>query len=123
MLLHFLVGLGAGVLSGFGIGGGSLLILWLTCVAGVPQFSAGGLNLLYFICCAPTALWSHIKNQLVEKRAALWCTVAGLPTSILAAFLAARVDTDWLRRGFGVLLLYIGLRELFCKTPKEKHTK
>ncbi|MCB6366283.1 sulfite exporter TauE/SafE family protein [Intestinibacillus massiliensis] len=118
MLLNFLVGLATGVLSGFGIGGGSLLILWLTGVAGVPQFRAGGLNLLYFICCAPTALLSHIKNKLVEWRAVLWCTAAGVPTSVLAAVLASWVDTDWLRRGFGVLLLYIGLRELFCKKPK-----
>ena len=118
MLLNFLVGLATGVLSGFGIGGGSLLILWLTGVAGVPQFRAGGLNLLYFICCAPTALLSHIKNKLVEWRAVLWCTAAGVPTSVLAAVLASWVDTDWLRRGFGVLLLYIVLRELFCKKPK-----
>ena len=121
MLLNFMVGLATGVLSGFGIGGGTLLILWLTCMIGIPQFSAGGLNLLYFIFCAPAALWSHIKNKLIEKRAALWCTVAGLPTSIGAAFLAAWVDTDWLRRGFGVLLLYIGLRELFCKSPKPEN--
>lgn len=118
-MLHFLVGLLTGVLSGFGIGGGSLLILWLTGVSGIPQLRAGGLNLLYFICCAPTALWSHIKNKLVEGRAVLWCTIAGVPTSILAALLAAWVDTAWLRRGFGALLLYIGLRELFCKKTEQ----
>lgn len=123
MKLNFLVGLATGVLSGFGIGGGSLLILWLTGVVGIPQFAAGGINLLYFICCAPAALVSHIKNKLIVKRAAIWCTVAGIPTSIAAAFLAAWVDTNWLRRGFGVLLLYIGIRELFCKTVPEEKAK
>lgn len=120
MLFDFLIGLATGVLSGFGIGGGSLLILWLTAVDGVPQFRAGGLNLVYFICCAPAALWSHIKNKLVAGKAVLWCTLAGVPTSVCAALLAARMDTDWLRRGFGLLLLYIGVRELFCKKQTEE---
>lgn len=115
MLIHFLIGLATGILSGFGIGGGSLLILWLTAVENMPQFRAGGLNLLYFICCAPAALFSHVKNKLVEGKAVLWCVLAGVPTSIVAALFAAGVDTDWLRRAFGLLLLYIGIRELFCK--------
>lgn len=119
MVFDGIVGVATGILSGFGIGGGSLLILWLTSVEGVSQFRAGGLNLLYFICCAPTALWSHIKNKLIEGKAVLWCTLCGVPTSVAAAFLAAQIDVQWLRRGFGLLLLYIGVRELFCK-PKKK---
>ena len=43
-----MVGLLTGVLSGCGIGGGSLLLLWLTLVQDMPQFTAGGINLLYF---------------------------------------------------------------------------
>ena len=46
-------GLLTGILSGFGIGGGSLLLLYLTLFAGVDQYQAGGINLLYFIACAP----------------------------------------------------------------------
>ena len=37
-ILEFLVGLVTGIISGFGIGGGSLLILYLTAVAGVNQY-------------------------------------------------------------------------------------
>ena len=64
MLLHFLIGLLTGVLSGFGIGGGSLLILYMTSFTEVNQYAAGGINLLYFLFCAPAALVSHIKNKL-----------------------------------------------------------
>ena len=79
-LLSVLAGLATGILSGFGIGGGSLLLLYLTLFAGVSQFAAAGINLLYFIACAPAALWSHIKNGLVEGRAAGWCVLAGVAT-------------------------------------------
>ena len=118
VLLSVLAGLATGILSGFGIGGGSLLLLYLTLFAGVGQFAAAGINLLYFIACAPAALWSHVKNGLVDGRAVKWCVLAGVLTSVAAAFLAARMDTDWLRRAFGVLLLYVGTKEIMAKGQK-----
>ena len=120
MLLPILAGLAAGILSGFGIGGGSLLMLYLTLAAGVPQQAAAGINLLYFVCCAPAALFSHIKNHLVEKQAVLWCALAGIPTSVAASFLAGAAGVPLLRRLFGVLLLYIGFKELCAKKQDTK---
>ena len=117
--LAVVVGIVTGVLSGFGIGGGSLLILYLTAVMGVGQYQAGGINLLYFLCCAPTALISHIRHRRVEWRAVLWCSLAGVGSSVAAAWLASVINTALLRRGFGVLLLYVGIRELFCKDQKK----
>lgn len=111
----FVVGAVTGVLSGFGIGGGSLLILWLTMMEGTAQYTAAGINLLYFLCCAPAALFSHIRHHLVDKRAAIWCAVAGCVTSPLASFAAGAIPMDWLRRLFGVLLLVLGVKELFAK--------
>ncbi len=116
--LGILVGLVTGVISGFGIGGGSLLIVYLTTFAAVEQYTASGINLLYFLCCAPTALIAHIRNRRVEWKAVIWCSVAGVVTSALAAWVASGMNTDLLRRLFGVLLLYIGVRELFCKSEK-----
>lgn len=113
-----LAGLLTGILSGFGIGGGSLLLLYLTLCAGMGQYEAGGVNLLYFIACAPAALWSHVKNGLVEGGAVKWCVLAGVLTSVAAAFFASRMDTDWLRRAFGVLLLYVGVKEIMAKGEK-----
>ncbi len=113
------VGLLTGILSGFGIGGGSLLILYLTAVVGIEQYAAGGINLLYFLCCAPTALISHIRCKRVEWKAVWWCSLPGIVTSLGAAWMGAAVHTDLLRRGFGVVLLYVGFRELFCKSEKK----
>ncbi len=109
------VGLLTGILSGFGIGGGSLLLLYLTLCAGVGQYQAGGVNLLYFLACAPAALASHRKNGLIERTAVRFCVPAGIATSVMAALLAARMDTGWLRRIFGVFLLYIGIKETFVR--------
>ena len=116
--LAIAVGLVTGIISGFGIGGGSLLIVYLTAFAAVDQYTAGGINLLYFLCCAPAALISHIKHRRVEWKAVLWCTLAGVVTCALSAFLSGMIHTDLLRRLFGGLLLYIGARELLIKPQK-----
>ena len=93
----FVVGLLTGVLSGCGIGGGSLLLLWLTLVQDMPQFTAGGINLLYFLACAPAALVSHLKNRLIDRGAVKFCVPFGAMTSLLASFAAAGTDTSLLR--------------------------
>nr|WP_297174365.1 TSUP family transporter [uncultured Agathobaculum sp.] len=122
-LIAVIAGLLTGVLSGFGIGGGSLLLLYLTLFAGFGQFAAGGINLLYFLACAPAALYAHVKNGLVQGKAVKWCAAAGVLTSVAAALLAARVDTDWLRRIFGVFLLYVGVKELTSRQKKPDKVK
>lgn len=119
-LLPILAGLAAGVLSGFGVGGGTLLILWLTLAAGMDQRQAGGVNLLYFTACAAPALWGHFKNKLVENRAALWAALAGVPACLAGAALANFLDTALLRRGFGLVLLWVGCRELFSRQGENK---
>lgn len=116
-----LVGLLTGILSGFGIGGGTLLLLWLTLVSGMGQREAGGVNLLYFVCCALPALWGHWKRGLIEKKAVKWAALCGVPACIAGACLAAAIDTTLLRRLFGVFLLVVGWRELTAK--KEKNSK
>lgn len=110
-LIGFLVGAATGVLSGCGVGGGTLLMLYLTWAAGVEQYQAGGINLMYFLTCAPPALVSHTRQGLVEWRGVLWCVLAGVPAALGAAALAGQLEVGLLRRCFGVLLLYVGVQE------------
>ena len=119
-MLAVAVGVLTGIISGFGIGGGTLLLLYLTAVAGVEQYAASGINLLYFLCCAPTALISHIRHKRVVWQAFIWCAVAGVITSIVAALVAPMLPTQLLRQLFGMLLLYVGCKELFFKSKKEE---
>lgn len=114
-IIAALAGAAAGVLSGFGVGGGSLLLIYMTSFAGVPQTLAQGVNLLYFLPAAATALPAHLKNGYVEKKALLPAIAAGLVCSALAAWAATALDVEVLRKCFGGFLILIGLRELFQK--------
>ncbi len=119
-LIAVIVGLITGVLSGMGIGGGTLLVLYLTAVLDTAQNTAAGINLLYFLGCAPSSLVFHIKERRVVWRAALWAMAGGVATALTTALLAPDPSPDWLRRVFGCLLLTIGLRECWQVFHVEK---
>lgn len=121
-LTALLAGTVTGILSAFGIGGGSLLLIYLTCFAGVSQHDAQGINLLYFLPAACASLPSHRKNGLLEKRVILPAILAGLFTAACTALLSNRLDTGLLRKLFGLFLLYVGLRELFHKDKNANKT-
>jgi len=120
LILAVLAGLLTGVLSGYGVGGGTLLMLYLVSVAGMEQAAAQGINLLYFIPCSATALVSHIKNGLVEKSVVIPAAIAGVITTPIAAFLATSIESDLLKKCFGVFLLAVGIHELFYHPEKKK---
>jgi uncharacterized membrane protein YfcA len=115
MVLAFLVGTAAGVLSGCGVGGGTLLLIYLTAFAGVGQVQAQGVNLAYFLPCSAAALYSHLKNKQVERTAFLPAAAAGCLCTLPAAWLATALDAAALRRIFGAFLIAVGLREMFRK--------
>ena len=114
-IIAALAGAVTGVLSGFGVGGGSLLLIYMTNFAGLAQNLAQGINLAYFLPTAATALPSPFKNGYVEKGALFPAVCAGLVCSALAAWAATALDVDVLRKCFGGFLIIIGLRELFRK--------
>ena len=114
-LLPLLAGAVTGVLSGFGVGGGSLLLVYMTVFAGMDQTAAQGVNLLYFLPAAGAALPAHFKHGLVERRALLPAIGAGLVGTGLAAWAATAIHPEVLRKWFGAFLLVVGAKELFRK--------
>lgn len=111
-LIAGLAGLICGIFSGLGIGGGTLLMVWMTAVMGIEQRVAQGINLLYFLPTAACALFFHIKNRLIRWRVVLPAILTGCLTAAGAAFLATGMDTELLRKLFGGFLLLVGVREL-----------
>ena len=101
-----LAGLVCGVLSGFGIGGGSLLMVWMTAVLSMEQKASQGVNLLYFLPCAACALIFHIKNRQIVWRAVWPAAAAGAVCAVGGALLAQQADAETLRKLFGGFLIH-----------------
>ena len=120
-LIACIAGLVCGVISGFGIGGGSILMVWLTAVCSIGQKTAQGINLLYFLPTAGAALILHTKNRQVEWKAVLPAALCGCAAAGLLSWLAVRMEGELLRKIFGGFLIIIGLSELF-KKPKNNRS-
>ena len=61
-VIALLAGGATGILSAFGIGGGSLLLIYLTSFAALDQHQAQGINLLYFLPAAAAALQQEVTH-------------------------------------------------------------
>lgn len=114
----FVVGAATGVLSGFGVGGGTLLLVYLTAVLGMEQQLAQGINLLYFLPAAALALPNHWKNGYIEKKALLPAIGAGLLCAGAAAWVAAGMETGLLRKCFGGFLIIVGVGQFFSRNEE-----
>lgn len=115
-----LVGTVLGFLSGLGIGGGSLLILWLTLVLDMPQETARIINLLFFLPSAFISCLFRWKQGSLNLFKILPAIIAGCLGALLFAQLGINLDTKLLKKLFGWLLIITGIRELTFKDSKEK---
>lgn len=112
------VGTVLGFLAGLGVGGGSLLILWLTLVLDMPQESARILNLLFFLPSAVIACLFRWKQKSLPIGKIWPAIAAGCAGAFLASGFGASMDTTWLKKLFGGLLIATGIRELLYKPQK-----
>ena len=108
-----------GIISGFGIGGGSLLMVWMTAAVALDQRVAQGINLLYFIPTSIGALIFHIKNKMICWNAVLPAALFGCGTAVLFAWIANMIDVCFLRKLFGLFLCFIGGKEVLSKTKRK----
>ena len=95
----------AGILAAWGVGGGTLLLLVMTLLLGIPSATAQSINLLFFLPCAAVALFYHRKNGYLKPQLLRLLIPLGVAAAIAATFLSGLLNTDFLRRPFGLLLL------------------
>ena len=120
-MIEAVVGLLTGVIASMGLGGGFILVVWLTVFAEVEQKAAQGINLLFFLPIAFISLIIHIKNGLVNKTLVKKLALGGILGAVIGTFGAMWIDNSLLRKLFAVFLLVFGLKELFSRNP-EKNT-
>ena len=105
IVLPLLAGVGCGVLSAWGVGGGTLLLLVMTLFFGVDQAAAQGVNLLYFLPTAAMGLIWHRQNGLLDKALLRRTVPWALVTAAAGAWAATALDVTLPRRPFGLFLL------------------
>ena len=115
VIFTIIISLLCGIVSAMGIGGGAILLIYMTLIASVPQLTAQYINLIYFVPTAAMALIWHIRAGNVNIKYGVIATAFGIGGVFLGAYIALAVDEMILRRFFGVFLLYIGVTQIIKK--------
>lgn len=119
-LLPLLCGLGTGIFSAWGVGGGTLLLLVMTLFLGVDQRTAQGINLLFFLPTAASALYCHAKNGYLDKPTLKASVPVAVAAALVGAWIATGLDVEVLRKPFGIYLLFSGVSLLWPGKQKKE---
>jgi uncharacterized membrane protein YfcA len=115
-----IIGVLLGFLAGLGVGGGSLLILWLTLVLGIDSETARAINLMFFITAAGSVSFFRWRQGVLQIRVIMPAVITGCIAAAAFSFLSRWIDQTLVKQLFGVLLLITGLRELFYRPRKAR---
>lgn len=119
-MIIILISVISGIISGMGIGGGTILIPALTIFLKTEQHIAQSVNLLSFIPTATVAIISHLRQGNIEKKITIKLILYGILGAIIGSYFAVKLPGNVLRRLFGGFLLVMGLYEVCSKKKCKK---
>lgn len=112
-MAEILMGIVAGIVSGTGMGGGTILIFLLTFILGIEQHTAQATNLIFFIPTSIVAIIVNLKNKNIDLKLAVIITVMGILGAIIGANISLNTDVNILRKSFGIFLASIAINEIY----------
>ncbi len=116
IFILILSGFLSGIFGSLGVGGGGVLIAFLTFFLEFSYKSAAGLNLLSFI---PIALFSviiYIKQNKVDLKKAFLMIVSGLVGAPIGVILNSVIDTSIISKILGAFFIAISIKSLFFES-------
>ena len=111
-----LAGLMSGVIGGMGLGGGAVLIIYLTVFKHVEQLKAQGINLLFFIPIATLAVIIYAFKKQIKWSATIPLAIGGVLGAVGGFFLTDIIGGNFTAKLFGGFLILLGIKELFFKS-------
>lgn len=111
LLLNFLVAACLAFLSGSGVGGGSLLLLWLTAFCKFSPDTARTINLLFFLPTAAIATWIRIRKCVLNYHDVIPAAIAGCIAACIFTIISRSWNDRILQKLFGAFLLITGIQE------------
>ena len=110
---EIIIGIVSGIVSGTGMGGGTILIFLLTFMCGIEQHIAQATNLLFFIPSALVCIILNTKRKLINFKNAMFFIVFGVIGAVCGAVVSRDMPVTKLRKLFGVFLLFISAYEIY----------
>lgn len=111
--MGFIIPLLISALMGMGVGGGGLLIIYLTLFLATPQLVAQGTNLLLFITSGIGSLFFHFKKRKIVIWQIALGILFGALGSLLSTLCLSQIDPKYARICLGALLIISGVMSLY----------
>ena len=108
-----------GFVASLGLGGGMVLIIYLTIFSGMAQLEAQGINLIFFIPIALISIILHTKSKLIIWKKILPSIITGAILALLFSFIANMLGSEILSKIFSIFIIIIGIKELIKKSDKQ----
>ena len=104
-------------------GGGTILILCLSIFLGIDQKIAQATNLIFFIPTSIAAIYVNVKEKKINFKVAKIIIFWGIIGAIIGAIIAKNIQTNWLKKSFGIFLALIALHEIYVLVKMYKNKK
>ena len=111
--MEVLIGLASGIVSGIGMGGGTILIFLLSNVMNVNQHIAQATNLIFFIPTSIVAIIVNMKNKNIDIKLASLVSFFGILGAIIGANIAIYMEVKIIKKWFGIFLAIIAINEIY----------
>lgn len=108
-------GFAAGVLASMGMGGGTVLLLYLRLFTQTDQLTSQGMNLLFFIPSGILSIIIYLKKGLIKFKKILPVVLLGALGAIIGVIITNFISPDIIGKGFAVLLIIMGIKEILRK--------
>ena len=105
--------LSRGIVSGTGMGGGTILILILSFFMGIEQHVAQATNIVFFIPTSIVAIIVNLKQKLIDIKTGIVLIVAGIVGAVAGSILAQKINPTNLKKYFGFFLAIIAIYEIY----------
>ena len=122
-MFEIVIGVISGIVSGTGMGGGTILIFLLTFFCGIEQHIAQATNLIYFIPTAISAIIVNYKNKNIDVKLATYISGCGIIGAIIGSIISVNIQVGTLRKLFGIFLIFIAIHEIYTLWKEAKKTK
>ena len=122
-MTEVLIGIISGIVSGTGMGGGTILIFLLSFILGIEQHTAQATNLIFFIPTSIVAIIVNFKNKNIDIKKAIIISIFGVLGAIIGANIAIYMDVKMLKKGFGIFLIFVTINEIYSIIKLHKKDK
>ena len=119
-MLEGLTGLISGIVSGTGMGGGTILILILSIFIGIDQHIAQATNLVFFVPTSISAIITTIKEKLINWKIGVPIAISGVIGAIIGAKISVKMNVQKLKKYFGIFLIIITIYEIYSLIKEYK---